>query len=193
MNLHRRWTISAVALALLAVSAEAAANVGLPLLLTVNFIVFAVGGIAVVLVEWLAHIKLSGSRPGAALGDVFWANLLSTVVIGLPLPWLIAAASQIAAKHNDAAALVLAAGTWSFDGFPDPRLSLGFTFAYLALCFVLTVYFEAWVIARRWRRRGAQPARSARALSWIGNGLTYTGLLIFFVCEFAWPMLRANS
>jgi len=144
MNLHRRWTISVVALALLAVSVEAAANAGLPLLLAVNFTVFVVGGIAVVLVEWLAHIKLDGSRPGAALADVFWANFLSTVIIGLPLPWLIAEASQIAAKRSEDAEWALAAGTWIFDGFPDLRLSLGFALAYMALCFVLTVYFEAW-------------------------------------------------
>lgn len=170
------------------------ANAVLPLLLMVNYPAFVFGSVAIVLVEWWVHVKFGDLRARDALADVFWANLLSTVVVGLGLPVLIATAGSVArGLPGEAGRLAFAAGTWMFDGSSYARLTLGFTFAYLIVCYVLTVYFEARVVAWRWRARRAAPARSARALSWIGNSLTYAGVFAYFVCVFAIPGLNNSA
>ena len=165
----------------------ASANAGGPLLLIFNGMAFLYGSILIVLIEWGFYAWKARIPSKDALRDAFVVNLYSTVVVGLLFPLTIGTVSGVGMRLSgeaEAGHLFAAAGTWIYEGLKHPRLTFGFTLFWLAVTFVLTVFFEAWVAARRWRKRGVEPPVSARRLSWLCNSATYAGLFLVFLFGF---------
>lgn len=155
------------------------ADGGGPLLLIINGLAFLYGGIIIVLVEWLIYILWAKIPKRDAFFDALTANLISTVLIGFGVPFLVAALSfgVGAILPTTISAYALALGTWAYEGVIFPNVMFASTFFWWVVTFFLTVYVEKKVLQHRWKSRQFVAAKSARSLSWVSNTITYLGLL----------------
>ncbi len=163
------------------------ADGGGPLLLIINFMYFLYGSVWILLSEWIVY-RYKGNIPWkTAFWDVLIVNALSTIVIGLGFPFLIALLSGAfgftgGRESTDIGGLFLAIGTWIVgDNSPYPKVAITMTCVWLVVTFVLTVYFETWLLSKRWAKRGFVAPIKPLVLNWYANCLSYVGLLILLI------------
>ena len=158
---------------------------GGPLLLIVNGWAFLYGSVIIVLAEWGMYYWFAKVPPKEAFIDALLINLFSTVVFGLAFPVFIAAAGSVGSMLPGISGHIFSAiGTWLYDTMKYPGLAFGFTLFWLIVMFLLTVRFEAAVLAKRWKARSASFSLSPSALSWRANSLTYGALFMFLFFAF---------
>lgn len=162
------------------------ADGGGPLLLIFNFLAFMYGSILIILVEWFLYTRLASVPRGLAFWDSLVANLLSTLVIGIGFPFVIGLISWIGLfiPSWGVGDVLLALGTWVYEGIKYPKLSMTMTAFWLVVTYFLTVWYEVKIIRKRWDKRGFTGKIDPVKLSWYCNSITYAGLFIFFLA--AW-------
>jgi hypothetical protein len=178
-------SISRVAALLLLIPSVAFADGGGPLLLIVNFLAFLYGSILIILVEWLLYVRLASVPKGPAFWDSLVTNLLSTVVVGFGFPFVIGLISWFGLFIPwGVGDILLALGTWVYEGIKYPKLSMSMTAFWLLVTYFLTVRYETKILRKRWEKRGFTGKMTPEKLNWICNSVTYAGLFIFFLA--AW-------
>ena len=169
------------------------ANAGAPLLLIVNFMAFVYGSVLIVAAETLIYKVLTKDSWKSALYAIFGVNLLSTIVIGLGIPLVIGLVTALLGfllvlfwqDAADVAMFVL--GTWIYDGSPyigESYVTYIATGLWLFVLYILTVYFEAYLIRKLWRKRSFKSPVGALKLNIVTNSVTYAGLATFFIYFF---------
>ena len=163
------------------------ADGGGPVLLIVNGLYFLYGCIAILLSEWLVYRYKGTLTWKDAFWDVLWVNVSSTLVIGLGFPLLIAALSGLGSLlPGELGTVVFALGTWVVgDNSPHPELVMPMTGLWLGVTFLLTVYFETWVVKKRWTKRGFEAPVKPLTLNWFANGVSYSGLVVLLMLGLA--------
>lgn len=159
--------------------ATAWASGGGPLLLLFNSSVFIIGQIWIMGVEFLIYRKFVRISKQEALGDIFSVNIFSTLVVAFFLPLIIAVAGLAGnLLPGNISAVISALGTWAYDNSKYNNLALFMSFFWFSLLFVVTVYFEAWIYKRRWRKRGFVSDVNPITISWYTNSISHIGLLM---------------
>jgi len=158
------------------------ADGGGPLLLFINFFAFLYGSVLIVLIEWWVYCKFAK----IPTREAFWAsvhiNIGSTLVVGFGFPFLLGIVTAIFGFIPGAVGTVsLAIGTWVYENVKYPKLTYSMTVIWLAVTFVLTVYYEKKLLVERLAKRGIQSEMDLQRLSWYANGITYLGLLITMI------------
>ena len=115
-----------------------------------------------------------------SLFQVIGVNVISTIVVGLGFPLILAIIGGIGSfLPEPVGPYFFLLGTWVVDKVPyDIKLlpyvmGIGFLATYF-----LTVYFEAWCLEKYWNRKKIETAITARNLSWYANTFSYTGLIL---------------
>lgn len=187
--MHHKNIISlGIAALILFIPPVAFADGGGPLLLIFNYMAFLYGSILIILVEWFLYCRLASAPRKEAFWDSLIANVLSTLIIGFGLPLVIATITMLvdvpALKKLiplDISHVLLALGTWVYEGAEYPKLTNTMTVFWLVVTFFLTVWYEAKILRKRWIRRGFVGKINPVQLSWYCNSITYAGLFIFFL------------
>lgn len=184
MKTQKKIIFSIVALMLLTPSI-ALADGGGPLLLIFNFLAFLYGSILIILVEWLLYARLASVPRNLAFRDALITNVLSTIVVGFGFPFAIGLVTWLGLFIPwGVGDVLLALGTWVYEGIKYPKLSMSMTGFWLLVTFFLTVRYETKILRKRWENRGFTGRMTPEKLNWICNSITYAGLLIFFLA--AW-------
>jgi hypothetical protein len=143
------------------------------------------GSIIIVLVERGIYCWFAKIPPKEGFFDSLIVNFCSTIIVGLAFPALIAIIGGLGAMLPGITGQVfLAIGTWLWEGTKYTNLTIGFTFFWLFVTFLLTIRFEASILVKRWENRSATFAVSASILSWRANTITYGFLFIFLLVAF---------
>ncbi len=155
------------------------ASGGGPLLLLFNSSVFILGQIWIMGVEYLIYRRLVMVSKQEAFGDIFSANIFSTFAVAFGLPLIIAFAG-LAGNFlpGNMGEVLPAIGTWMYENSKYNKLAVYMTLFWFALSFVVTVYFEAWIYRRRWRKRGFDSDMNPTTLCWYTNTVSHIGLLV---------------
>lgn len=154
------------------------ADGGGPLLLFLNGYVFFIGQVWIVLSEFAVfQIVLKGEEKENMI-QVLKINILSTCVIGLGFPLLLAIIGLAGSFLPDPLGKnFLLLGTWVMDRVPyDVTLLPYVVSAGLFVTFFLTVLFEARCLQAHWDAKQCQHQVKAITLSWMANTLSYCGL-----------------
>lgn len=155
------------------------ASGGGPLLLLFNSSVFVIGQIWIIGVEFIIYRRLVKVSKQDIFGDVFSANIFSTLAVAFGLPLIIAFAGLACNFLPGNIGEVLSAiGTWVYENSKYNKLAVYMTLFWFALSFVVTVYFEAWIYRRRWRKRGFDSDMNPTTLCWYTNTVSHIGLLV---------------
>lgn len=155
------------------------ASGGGPLLLLFNFSVFIIGQIWIMGVEFIIYRRLVIVSKQEAYGDIFSANIFSTLVVTFGLSLLITLAGLVGSLVPGNLGEVLPAlGTWVYENSKYNKLAVYISFFWFVLLTVATVYFESWIYRRRWRKRGFYTNVNPTILSWYTNTISHIGLFI---------------
>ena len=155
------------------------ASGGGPLLLIFNASVFIIGQVWIVFVEYLIYMRFISLPAKTALKDIVVINIFSTISIAFIVPAAIAAVGVAGSfLPADIGKISAAFGTWVCDGCEYNRLALIAAFSWFLVLFILTVYFEAWMLKKRWKKDELNQQVSILKLSWYANSVSYLGLLI---------------
>jgi len=185
MTRHIKTTFNIAALMFLLPTASYADG-GAPLLLIFNFVTFLYGSILIILVEWIIYILLASVPRGDAFWDAVVANLASTVFIGFGFPLAIGIIGAIGSNlPHGIGDISLVMGTWVYENIKHPKLTKAMTLFWMVVSFLLTVYFEAKILRKRWNERGFTGKISVNKLSWYSNSVTYIGIFIYFLVGWA--------
>ena len=156
------------------------ANGGGPLLLFLNAGIFIVGQVWIIGAETYVYMNKAKLSRKESLFQVVGVNLISTIVVGLGFPFMLAVIGGIGSfLPEPVGPYFFLLGTWVVDKVPyDIELlpyvmGIGFLVTYF-----LTVYFEAWCLETYWNRRKIETAITAKNLSWYANTFSYIGLII---------------
>ena len=168
-----------IAGSLIVIPKLAHASGGGPLLLIFNASVFVVGQLWIVAVEYLIYKRFVCNSAKDAISDMVSINVFSTIAIAFFVP-LIVAAIGIAGSFlpGDAGRVAAALGTWVCDGCRYNHIALAVTFLWFVLLFLMTVYFEALILKKKWTKRGLRPPISTARICWYTNSVSYLGLLV---------------
>lgn len=139
-----------------------------------------VQGMPVVLFGLVAPVPLEAftiwaQERHASFGELLWDLFLAngvTALVGGPLAF----GMVVAGVGYELAALL----------GPSPG-DRGVFLSWVALSFVSTAYVEAWILGRRWKRRGELVVRSALHHSFLANAVSHVALaaLTFLVGDSA--------
>lgn len=155
------------------------ASGGGPLLLIFNASVFIVGQLWVVSVELFIYRRFVESSSQEAFEDVLITNLLSTVAIAFGLSSMIAAAGLAGSLlPGNAGFLLSAIGTWVYENAKYGKFAVFMALLWFVVLSVVTVYFEAWIYKRRWRKRDFIPSVNPIKLCWYANAVSHIGLFV---------------
>jgi len=157
----------------------ARASGGGPLLLLFNLSVFIVGQIWIISIEFLIYRRMIKTSKEDAFWDVVTANIYSTIVVAFGIPVFIAALG-IAGNFipGELGAIWTAISTWIYDKAKYGKLSVYASLLWFFILFVLTVYFEAWIFIKRWRKREFSAEVKPIKLCWYSNAISHFGLFI---------------
>ncbi len=159
------------------------ANTGVPMLIVVGPVLL----LALVPIA-LVEAVLYRSRIGVAWKEAMWgslvANVLSTVV-GVPLTWLALVALQLVTGGGGGRGVGIQAVTWQAPWLIPYREHLHWMIpaAALVLCIpflLVSVFVECLFLCRRWKQ--IEPGK-IRLACWLGNGLTYGCLMVFWAVQ----------
>lgn len=155
------------------------ASGGGPLLLLFNSSVFIIGQIWIMGVEFIIYRKLVIVSKQEAFGDIFSANIFSALVVAFGLPLIITFAGLAGSLLPGNIGEVLSAvGTWAYENGKYNKLAVYMTLFWFVLSIVATVYFEAWIYRKRWRKRGFYTNVSPVILCWYTNSISHIGLFV---------------
>lgn len=187
----RLSVVIAAAVALLA-PISAFANGGGPLLLIINGLTFLYGGLVIIAVEWALYVHWARIPAKIAFWDAVTANLVSTVLVGLGVPLLLATVSGVSSVVLPEAigSFAMALGTWVWEGMSFPAVTFSSTAFWWVVTFFLTVLNEKAVINKRWKARHFKSELSAGSLSWRCNAVTYAGLLLVIGGSFVYSYFK---
>lgn len=158
------------------------ANGGGPLLLFMSGGAFIFGQVWILLVETMVLKKFSGFNTVVAFKQVLYANLLSTVIVGLGFPFLLAVITAFAMQFSQPyGGYASAIGTWAYYNAPYMQY-LGYTsLAWLLITFLLTMFCEKKFYKWYWVKIDFNPNFPVTKFIWIAHVLSYAGLLIIVV------------
>ena len=168
-----------VALLLIFFPGLAYANGGGPLLLFISGSAFIFGQIWILFVETLFLKKTSGLNTKTAFKYVFFANLVSTIIVGLGFPFILAVITafgmELPQPFSGYSSIL---GTWVYDNAPHTKY-LGFiALVWLFITFILTIFCEKAFYNWYWHKVGFIPTFSVNKFIWQAHLVSYLGLLI---------------
>ncbi len=179
---NKKWMFSSIIALVVLTPSIVFADGGGPLLLIFNFLAFLYGSILIILVEWFLYVRLAGVPRDLAFWDSLVTNILSTIVVGFGFPFAIGLVTWFGLFIPwGVGDVLLALGTWLYEGIKYPKLSIGMTGFWLLVTFFLTVRYETKILSKRWKKREFTGRITPEKLNWICNSITYAGLLIFFL------------
>ncbi len=155
------------------------ANGGGPLLLFVSGSAFLFGQVWILSVETAILKWVSGLEVKTSFKYVFFANLLSTITVGLGFPLLIAVISAITMElplpYGNYASII---GTWIYNDAPYLEYIVYFLFVWLLTTFILTIYCEKWFYRWYWKKTGFDAGFSLNKFVWGAHAVSYSGLVL---------------
>ncbi|CAH0535308.1 hypothetical protein VST7929_02919 [Vibrio stylophorae] len=155
------------------------ANGGGPLLLFISGSAFICGQVWILLVETVLLNRASGLGGGTAFKHVFWANLVSTIIVGFGFPLALAIITGFGmALPEPYADYSSAIGTWLYDRAPYGKYLIYISMVWLFITFLLTIYCEKAFYNWYWRKVGFSPCFSIDKFIWQAHAVSYSGLLI---------------
>ena len=155
------------------------ANGGGPLLLFISGSAFIFGQVWILFIETFLFKKQSGLKAKIALKHVFLANLVSTIIVGLGFPLLLAIITAFGMElPHPYGGYVSALGTWIYDSAPYIKYLGYISLAWLFITFILTVFCEKAFYKWYWRKIGFNPSFSVNQFIWQAHAASYSGLLI---------------
>jgi hypothetical protein len=155
------------------------ASGGGPLLLIFNSSIFIVGQIWIMGIEFIIYRRLVMASRQEIFGDIFSANIFSTIAVAFGFPILVAAVGLIGNfLYGAIGEVLLALGTWVYKNSNYSRLAVQITLFWFAVSFVITLYFEAWILKKRWEKRNFAPGMKPTTLCWYTNTISHIGLLL---------------
>lgn len=184
---------STLASSVFIVPAIAYADGGGPLLLIINFYLFTVGQVWILVSEFLYLVR---AWPGLKKALVFkwtlFANLASTALGAFLLPFLWAAvfgllASIPGVSESDIGGVFWAAGTWILgDNSPYPWLAMTVSGVLFVLTYFVTVQVEYRLLRRFINTPEAGMAQISIRQCYMLNLISYSGLIILFALGTQW-------
>lgn len=142
--------------------------------------IFTIGQIWIIGAETYVYKCKAELSAKESLFQVIGINLISTIVVGLGFPLVLAIIGGIGSfLPEPVGPYFFLIGTWVFDKVPYKIellpyvMSIGFIATYF-----LTVRFEAWCLDKYWSRKKIKAAITAKKLSWYANTYSYAGLII---------------
>ena len=158
------------------------ANGGGPLLLVISGSAFIFGQIWILFIATLILNKASGLHPKTSFKHVFFANLVSTVFVGIGFPLLLAIITALGMElPQPFGGYASALGTWIYDSAPYTEFLGYITLFWLFVTFVLTVFCEKAFYRWYWRKVEFAPSFSLNKFIWQAHAASYTGLLIIVI------------
>lgn len=161
------------------------ANGGGPLLLLISGSAFLYGQLWIIVSETVVYHKLTGLEARVALKQVFLVNPVSTLVVGLGFPFLLAALTAagmfLPAPFKDISSLL---GTWAYENASYTELLGLYTVLWLLVTFVLTIDCERWHLTKIWNKSGFSPSISVTGLMVRAHLVSYLGL--FGIILYMW-------
>ncbi|CUA83181.1 hypothetical protein Ga0061064_0467 [Pseudidiomarina woesei] len=168
-----------IALLLACFPAIAYANGGGPLLLFISGSAFIFGQVWILFIETMLLKKASGLSTTTTFKHVFLANLMSTLIVGLGFPFLLAVITAFAMElPQPYGGYASALGTWIYDSAPHIKYLGYISLAWLLVTFLLTVFCEKAFYNWYWRKVGFNPSFSINKFIWQAHAASYSGLLI---------------
>ncbi len=154
------------------------ANTGAPILLSISFPVFILGFGLIVAIEGIYIWKLERFPLPRALADSFWVNLYTTFLGGIALPIVVSVIGYTCYMWPTPRLQYFFSyfGTMAYRGHETPFPSYAFALAWLGATFLITVYLEAHLLAKRWTRRNEHPPVPSLTLSWRAHTISYSVL-----------------
>ena len=175
------------------VPAIAYADGGGPLLLIVNFYLFSVGQVWILVAEFLYLKRVWPSLKKALVFKwIFLANLASTVLGAFLLPFLWAAvfgllASIPGVSERDLGGVFWATGTWILgDHSPYPWLAMTVSGVLFVLTYFVTVIVEYRLLNRFAKNQEAGVASISINQCYMLNIISYSGLVVLFALGTQW-------
>lgn len=155
------------------------ANGGGPLLLFISGSAFIFGQVWILFIETFLLKKASGLDAKTTFKHVFIANLVSTIIVGLGFPFVLAIITGLAMElPQPYGGYGSALGTWVYEGAPYIK-HLGYiSLVWLLVTFLLTVFCEKAFYKWYWRKVGFAPSFSINKFIWQAHAASYLGLLI---------------
>jgi len=161
------------------IPAIAYANGGGPLLLFISGSAFIFGQVWILLAETIIFNRVSGQSLKTSFKHVFLANLVSTLLVGLGFPFLLALVTGIAMElPQPYGGYASALGTWIYDSAPYIKYLGYISLIWLLVTFVLTVYCEKWFYRWYWKKVGFTANFNINKFIWQAHAASYSGLLI---------------
>jgi hypothetical protein len=169
-------------LILFIIPSYAYANGGGPILLFINFAAFVLGQVWILSAETFMYCKMLKIKVGSAFIQVFKVNLVSTVLIGLGLPFLLAVITAFGMELPSPIGGVMSAlGTWVYDSAPYIDYVWYITAIWFVVTLYLTVICERWYIQKLWAKTNFNAPINIDTFMWQVHFVSYTGLILAFV------------
>jgi len=130
--------------------------------------------------------KMLNLKLGAAFLQVFKVNLVSTLLVGLGLPFILAFITAFGMSLESPMGVVIPLlGTWIYEYGSEASQYTKYlwhivTFWFLVTLF-LTVYCERWYIKKLWKEIGFISPVNVNIFMWQVHFVSYTGLIFAFV------------
>jgi hypothetical protein len=160
---------------------NAYANGGGPILLYINFIAFVLGQVWILSAETFMYCKMLKIKPALAFVQVFKVNFVSTILVGLGLPLLLALITAFAMELPSPVGGVMSAfGTWIYDSAPYIDYIWYITAAWFVVTLYLTVICERWYIKKLWVKTNFTSPININTFMWQVHFVSYTGLILAF-------------
>lgn len=154
------------------------ANGGGPLLLFISGSAFIFGQVWILVSETYFYTKLVKLEVVPAFKQVFVVNLVSTIVVGLGFPFLLAVLTAfgmvLPEPYNDYMSIL---GTWIYDKAPYIDILPHITIFWLLITFILTILCERWVLLRLWGKAEFKSPIHVNSLMWRVHLVSYAGLI----------------
>lgn len=158
------------------------ANGGGPILLYINFAAFVFGQVWILSVETYMYSKWLKINPATAFRQVFHVNFISTLLIGLGLPFLLAIITGFAMNlPNPLGEIMSLLGTWVYESAPYMSYIWFVTGAWFIITLYLTVICERWYITKIWNKAGFICPVNINTFIWQVHAVSYTGLILAFI------------
>ena len=155
------------------------ANGGGPLLLFISASAFIFGQIWILTSETYLYKKLVKIDYVTAFKQVFIVNLVSTVVVGLGFPFLLAVITALGMElPKPYGGYMSALGTWAYDRAPHAEVLPFLLVFWLLVTFFLTVLCERWVLLKIWKKANFESPIEVNKLMLQVHLVSYAGLVI---------------
>jgi len=189
-KIKRQWNLP---LWLLVIPAISYADGGGPLLLIINVYLFTVGQVWIQLAEFLYLIRVWPDLKKALVFKwMFFANLASTALGALLLPFLWAAVFALLASipglsDSNLGGVFWATGTWILgDNSPYPWLAMTVSGVLFVVTYFVTVLVEYRLLKRFTISQGAEVTPISIKQCYLVNLISYCGLVVLFALGMQW-------